>query len=226
MKKKGIAILVILALIGMVIALAFVKSMGETSIFTGRVSHGETLPYWQLTGEERETAIEIAMENETVRQYLGLGYNISGHSPDCIYRNDETGVAVGRVLLTKAGLGGSWYLHRQVFVYVNLNTGEVAGIDEGLEDFRLTEEQEKKAKQIALSDPEVKRILKGKDYEIVVGRPLVKMSSYEIPVAEGFSVMGSTEELIGASVKIVFTDGTVVLVDVSQEKGEVIRISQ
>jgi hypothetical protein len=71
----------------------------------------------------------------------------------------------------------------------------------------------------------VKRILNGKDYEIVVGRPLVKMSSYEIPIAEGFSVMGSTEDLIGASVKIKFTDGTIVTVYVSLEKGEVIRIS-
>ena len=74
-------------------------------------------------------------------------------------------------------------------------------------------------------DPEVKKILNGKDYEIEVGRPLVKMSSYEIPIAEGFSVMGSTEELIGASVKFKFTDGTIVPVHVSLEKEEVIRIS-
>ena len=39
-------------------------------------------------------------------------------------------------------------------------------------------------------DPEVKKILNGKEYEIEVGRPLVKMSSYEILIVEGFSVMG------------------------------------
>ena len=89
----------------------------------------------------------------------------------------------------------------------------------------LEEEQAEKAKHIALSDPEVKKILKGKDYEIEVGRPLVKMSSYEIPIVERFSVMGSTEELIGASVKFKFTDGTIVSVHVSLEKEEVIRIS-
>jgi hypothetical protein len=94
------------------------------------------------------------MQNETVKQYLDQGYNRSGHSPDCIYRNDETGITVGRVLLTKAGLGGRWYLHHQVFVYVNVNTEEITGIDEVLKDFRLTEEQEEKAKHIALSDPE------------------------------------------------------------------------
>ncbi len=225
MKKKGIVILVVLALIGVVIALGFVKSMGETSIFTMRVSYEEILQYWELTDEERHTAIEIAMQNETVKQYLDQGYNRSGHSPDCIFRNDETGITVGRVLLTKAGLGGRWYLHHQVFVYVNLNTGEVTGINEGLKDFRLTEEQEERAKHIALSDPEVKKILNGKDYEIEVGRPLVKMSSYEIPIAEGFSVMGSSEELIGASVKLKFTDGTIATVHVSLEKEEVIRIS-
>lgn len=54
---------------------------------------------------------------------------------------------------------------------------------------------------------------------------MVKMSSYEIPIAEGFSVMGITEELIGTSVKFKFTDGTIVPVHVSLEKEEVIRIS-
>lgn len=227
MKKKGIAILVVLALIGAVIALAFAGfvtiHVQQTGIFA--TSHEKTSPYWKLTGEERQTAIEIAMQNETVKQYLDQGYDISGHSPDCVYRNDETGITVGEVLLTKAGFGGRWYSHHYVFVYVNLNTGEVTGINEGLKDFRLTEEQEEKAKHIALSDPEVKKIVNGKDYEIEVGRPLVKMSSYEIPIAEGFSVMGSTEELIGASVKFKFTDGTIVHVHVSLEKEEVIRIS-
>ncbi|MFZ2070794.1 MAG: hypothetical protein WAV32_04205 [Halobacteriota archaeon] len=71
----------------------------------------------------------------------------------------------------------------------------------------------------------MKKILNGKEYEIEVGRPLVKMSSYEIPIAEEFSVMGSTEELIGASVKFKFTDGTTVPVHVSLEKEEVLRIS-
>ncbi|MGB2727903.1 MAG: hypothetical protein WBD09_05440 [Halobacteriota archaeon] len=223
MEKKGVAILVVLALIGVVIALAFVGSVTETGIFT--TSHEKTLPYWELTREERQTAYQIAMQNETVKQYLDLGYNRSGHSPDCIYRNDETGITVGEVLLSKRGFAGRWHLHHYVFVYVNLNTGEVTGINEGLKDFKLTEEQEEKVEHIALSNPEVKKILNGKDYEIEVGRPLVKMSSYEIPIAEGFSVMGSTEELIGASVKFKFTDGTIVHVHVSLEKEEVIRIS-
>jgi hypothetical protein len=87
---------------------------------------------------------------------------------------------VGEVLLSKPDFARKKYLHYYVSVYVNLNTGEVTGINEGLNDIRLTEEQVEKAKHIALSDPEVKRILNGKDYEIVVGRPLVKMSSYEI----------------------------------------------
>ncbi len=222
MNTKSIAILVVLALIGVVIALAFVKSVTEIGIFT--TSHEKTLPYWELTREERQTAYQIAMQNETVKQYLDQGYNISGHSPDCIYKNDETGITVADVLLTKAGYGGRWYSHHYVSVYVNLNTAEVTGIKEGPKDFKLTEEQEEKAKHIALSDTEVKKILNGKDYEIKVG-PLVKMSSYEIPIAEGFSVMDSTEELIGASVKFEFTDGTIVPVHVSLEKEEVIRIN-
>ncbi len=222
MKSKVIIIFAVLGVIGLVIALAFVGSVTYLKLSS---EAWKELPYWELTDEERQTAIEIAMQNETVKQYLDQGYNRSGHSPDCIYRNDETGITVGEVLLAKAGFGGRWYSHHYIFIYVNLNTGEVTGINEGLKDFRLTEEQAKKAKYIALSDPEVKKILNGKDYEIEVGRPLVKMSSYEIPIAEGFSVMGSTEELIGASVKFKFTDGTILPVHVSREQEEVIRIS-
>ena len=223
MKKKGIAILAVLALVGVVIAFAFV---GSVTYIMMSSEPWEELPYWKLTDEERQTAIEIANQNETVKQYLDQGYHITGHSPDCIYRNDETGITVGEVLLTKAGFAGKKYLHYYVSVYVNLNTEEVTGINEGLKDFRLTEEQARKAEHIALSDPEVEKILNGKDYEIEVGRPLVKMSSYEIPIAEGFSVMGSTEELIGASVKFKFTDGTIVSAHVSLEKEEVIRMKK
>ena len=222
MKNKIIIIFAVLGVIGLVIALAFVGSVTYLKLSS---EPWEELPYWKLTDEERQTAWEIAKQNETVKQYLDQGYHTTGHSPDCIYRNDETGITVGEVLLSKPGFAGKKYLHYYVSVYVNLNTGEVTGINEGLKDFRLTEEQAKKAEHIALSDPEVKKILNGKDYEIEVGRPLVKMSSYEIPIAEGFSVMGSTEELIGASVKIKFTDGTIVPVHISLEKEEVIRIS-
>jgi len=223
MKKKAIVILAVLGIIGLVIALAFV---GSVTYIMMSSEPWEELPYWKLTDEERQTAIEIANQNETVKQYLDQGYHITGHSPDCIYRNDETGITVGEVLLTKAGFAGKKYLHYYVSVYVNLNTEEVTGINEGLKDFRLTEEQARKAEHIALSDPEVEKILNGKDYEIEVGRPLVKMSSYEIPIAEGFSVMGSTEELIGASVKFKFTDGTIVSAHVSLEKEEVIRMKK
>jgi hypothetical protein len=222
MKKKVIVIFAVLGVIGLGIALAFVGSVAYLMISS---EPWEELPYWKLTDEERQTAYQIAMQNETVKQYIDHGYHTTGHRPDCIYRNDEMGITVGEVLLSKQGFAGKKYLNHHVFVYVNLNTEEVTGINEGLKDFRLTEDQAKKAEHIALSDPEVKKILKGKDYEIEVGRPLVKMSSYEIPIAEGFSVMGSTEELIGASVKFKLTDGTIVLVHVSLEKEEVIRIN-
>ncbi|HJH27201.1 MAG TPA: hypothetical protein C5S37_10670 [Methanophagales archaeon] len=222
MKKKAIVILAVLGIIGLVIALAFVGSVTYIMISS---EPWEELPYWKLTDEERQTAWEIAKQNETAKQYLDQGNHPTGHSPDCTHRNDETGITAGEGLLSKSGFAGKTYLHHHVLVYVNLNTGLVTGINEGLKDFRLTEEQEERANHIALSDPEVKKILNGKDYEIVVGRPLVKMSSYEIPIVEGFSVMGSTKELIGASVKFKFTDGTIVPVHVSLEKEEVIRIS-
>ncbi|MCK4736150.1 MAG: hypothetical protein KAT65_27095, partial [Methanophagales archaeon] len=115
MKKKAIVILAVLGVIGLVIALTFV---GSVTYLMMSSEPWEELPYWKLTDEERQTAIEIAMHNETVKQYIDQGYNRSGHRPDCIYRNDETGITVGVVLLTKAGLAGRWYSHHYVFVYV------------------------------------------------------------------------------------------------------------
>jgi len=211
----------LLALIGVGIAFAFVGFVAN-SPFKDIWIHQEPeeeLPYWKITEDQRQTAIEIAKQNETVKQYFGQGYEISRVSPTF---GNETGIIAAEVFLTKGDSKVS--LLKGVSVYVNLNTEEVTGIDEGPKDFRLTEKQEEKAKQIALSDPEVKKMLDGVDYEIKVG-PLLEKRLYEIPVAEGVSKMGSTEELIGASVKFKFTDGTIVSAHVSLEKEEVIRIS-
>jgi hypothetical protein len=133
-------------------------------------------------------AIEIAEKNETVKQYLNQGYEIS--DVGLALRNNETGVMVMGVLLTKdsskeSRLGG------RVSAYVNLKEGKVVGIEEeGAKEFRLTEEEEKKAKQIALSDPEVREKIEGRDYEIDVD-PLAEIKLTDIPLSANVSKIGS-----------------------------------
>ena len=168
-------------------------------------------------------AIEIAEKNETVKQYLEQGYEIS--EVGLALRNNETGVTVMSVLLTKdsskeSRLGGG------VSAYVNLKEGKVVGIEEeGAKEFRLTEEEEKKAKQIALSDPEVREKIEGRDYEIDVD-PLAEIKLTDIPLSANVSKIGSIQKKIGASVDFEFSDGTTLSVLVNLKKEEVIRIEE
>jgi serpin B len=176
-----------------------------------------------VSNPAEESAIEIAEKNETVKQYLNQGYEIS--EVGLALRNNETGVTVMSVLLTKdsskeSRLGGG------VSAYVNLKEGKVVGIEEeGAKEFRLTEEEEKKAKQIALSDPEVREKIEGRDYEIDVD-PLAEIKLTDIPLSANVSKIGSIQKKIGASVDFEFSDGTTLSVLVNLKKEEVIRIEE
>ena len=176
-----------------------------------------------VSNPAEESAIEIAEKNETVKQYLNQGYEIS--EVGLALRNNETGVTVMSVLLTKdsskeSRLGGG------VSAYVNLKEGKVVGIEEeGAKEFRLTEEEEKKAKQIALSDPEVREKIEGRDYEIDVN-PLAEIKLTDIPLSANVSKIGGIQKKIGASVDFEFSDGTTLSVLVNLKKEEVIRIEE
>lgn len=176
-----------------------------------------------VSNPTEERAIEIAKKNETVKQYLNQGYEIS--DVGLALRNNETGVTVMRVLLTKGSskesrLGGG------VSAYVNLKEGKVVGIEEErAKEFRLTEEEEKKAKQIALSDPEVREKIEGRDYEIDVD-PLAEIKLIHIPLSANVSKIGGIQKKIGASVDFEFSDGTTLSVLVNLKKEEVIRIEE
>lgn len=76
----------------------------------------------------------------------------------------------------------------------------------------LTEEQKEKAKEIALSDPEVKKEVEGKKYEIKISS--MKMISIKD---------GETMETTGISVNFEFEDGTRMNVLVDLDKEEVTR---
>ncbi|MBA7514216.1 hypothetical protein ES705_06241 [subsurface metagenome] len=176
-----------------------------------------------VSNPTEERAIEIAKKNETVKQYIEQGYEIS--EVGLALRNNETGVTVMSVLLTKGSskesrLGGG------VSAYVNLKEGKVVGIEEeGAKEFGLTEEEEKKAKQIALSDPEVREKIEGRDYEIDVD-PLAEIKLIDIPLSANVSKIGGIQKKIGASVDFEFSDGTTLSVLVNLKKEEVIRIEE
>jgi len=77
----------------------------------------------------------------------------------------------------------------------------------------LTEEQKEKAKEIALSDPEVKKIVEGKRYEIKVTQMIMSRV-----------VDGRVEETGEISVYFEFEDGSWMEVLVDLDKEEVKRI--
>lgn len=76
----------------------------------------------------------------------------------------------------------------------------------------LTEEQKEKAKEIALSDPEVKKIVEGKRYEIKVTPMIMTV------------INGETKKTTKISVNFEFEDGTRMKVFVDLDKEEVTRI--
>ena len=79
----------------------------------------------------------------------------------------------------------------------------------------LTDEERKEAKQIALADPEVQKLIDGKDYEI--GH-----------IGEGYGVRvggdGQRSEMRFASLELL-VEGMIYYVHIDLEKGEVTRIS-
>lgn len=253
MEEKGIAILIMLALIGIGMAFAFVGLMvsgtGTTPedvwMYQEPVK-GELTSFPALTEEQRQKAIEIAKENETVKQYLDQGYEIGSRS--FIFTNipkHEAEIADVYVTLTK---DKDW-----VFANVDLNEekvtgilksrGEIAGLEMreggkikavneteiriaigGKEGTRirtpevraLTEEEREKAKVVALSDLEVQNVIAGKNYELAIKSTGIIITNEAGEVETKFS---------GASVTFELEDGTIYFVHVDLEKGKVIRIS-
>lgn len=252
MEEKGIAILIMLAFVGIGMAFLFVGLMvsgtgtSHEDVWMYQKSMKEELTSFpMLTEDQRQKAIEIAKQNETVKQYLEQGYEMPGISS--IFSNisgGETAITDVYVTLRK---DKEW-----VFANVDLNEekvseilrshGEVAGLEtrEGgkikavneteiriavggggkliraPEVRELTEEEREKAREIALSDPEVQNIIKGKNYETEIGPIGVIITNETGGVETKFN---------GASVMFTLKDGTIYFVHVDLEKGKVIRIS-
>jgi hypothetical protein len=240
MKEGGIAILIMLAFIGMGMAFAFVGLMisGTGTSYEDVWMYQEPLKeefklLLMLTEEQQQKAIEIAKQNETVKQYLDQGYEMEGVSATFTTPTTE-----GVVVTLKGDKKES------IYAIVDLNEGKVAEIDrlsgEGMmvkgnetgiriaiggkeskliraPDIReLTEEERAKAREIALSDLEVQNIINGKNYEMEI-RPTGVIITNEVGEIE--------TKFSGASVMFELEDGTIYFVHVDLEKGKVIRMS-
>ena len=257
MKEKGIAILVVLALIGVGMVFASVGLMMRRTgaphedvwMYQNPLKPPNISPKMQvsmLTEEERQNAIQIAKQNETVKEYLERGYKMLGISSTFgNISGSETAITDVYVTLNK---DKDW-----VFANVDLSEEEVTGIlksrgeiaglemredgevkavnETGLriaiggwegklikapEVRELTEEERERAREIALSDPEVQNIINGKSYEMKI-RPAGVIITTEAGEVE--------TKFNGASVMFELEDGTIYFVHVDLEKGKVIRIS-
>jgi len=248
MELKNFTILTVLALIGVGMAFAFVGLgvNGESSskdVWMYQKHMPVAVPVGKLpmlTEEQRQVAIEIAKQNETVRQYLEQGYAMLGARS--IFGNVSDGEAeiVGMhvsLRKNKEWIFASIDLDKKRVIEILRSSGEIGvlGIQEeneteiriaiGGKDGKLirvpevrelTEEEREKASEVALSDPEVQNIINGNNYEMEI-RPTGVIITNEAGEVE--------TKFNGASVMFELEDGTIYFVHVDLEKGKVIRIS-
>jgi len=88
MQEKSIAILIMLAFIGIGMAFLFVGLMvygtgtphEDVWMYQNPAKAAQTVQMPMLTEEQHQKAIEIAEQNETVKQYLERGYKMLGIS--------------------------------------------------------------------------------------------------------------------------------------------------
>ena len=119
----------------------------------------------ELTAEERQKAIDIALSDSKVKDLLdGREYEI-----DYVELNGLDTYALVEIHFPNASEGDLWYLS----VLVNLDKKTVVDVlPEGMDEFvlppdkPLTPEEEKQAINIALSDPNVKELLEGREYNV------------------------------------------------------------
>lgn len=242
--------MVVLALIGTGMAFAFVGLMvggaPHEDVWMYQSSPKKLLEIPTLTEEQRQKAIEIAKQNETVKQYLEQGYEIARVCPIENLSKEEEAMDVVSVDVS-LGKDKEW-----VYANIDLDKREVTRIlklDGEIEGFemrkgkikavneteiriaigggegklirapevrKLTEEEREKAREVALPDPEVQNLIKGKNYEMEI-RPTGVIIINEAGEVE--------TKFNGASVMFELEDGTVYFVHVDLGKDKVIRIS-
>ncbi len=252
MNQKSIAILIMLAFIGMGMAFLFVGLMvsgtgtSHEDVWIYQSSPKKLLEIPMLSEKQRQMAIEIAKQNETVKQYLEQGYEIARVCPiGNLSKEEEAMDAVSvdvSLVKDKEWVYANIDLDKREVTRILKLDGEVAGFEmqngkikavneteiritiggkEGKlirapEVRELTEEEREKAREVALSDPEVQNIIKGKNYEMEI-RPTGVIITNEAGEVE--------TKFDGVSVMFELEAGTIYFVHVDLEKGKVIRIS-
>jgi hypothetical protein len=241
-----------LAFIGMGMAFLFVGLMvsgtgtSHEDVWMYQSSPKKLLEIPMLSEKQRQMAIEIAKQNETVKQYLEQGYEIARVCPIGNLSKEEEAIDAVSVdvflVKDKEWVYANIDLDKREVTRILKLDGEVAGFEMQKGKIKavneteiriaiggkvgklirapkvreLTEEEREKARDVALSDPEVKNIMNRKNYEMEI------KSTGMIIINEAGEVETKFD---GASLTFELEDGTVYFVHVDLEKGKVIRIS-
>lgn len=256
MDKKGIAVLTMLALIGVGMAFTFVGLMvsgtgtshEDVWMYQKPVKEEDTFP--TLIEDQRQKAIEITKQNETMKQYLDQGYEIIGVGSFGNISKKEKAMEEMDVVNVYVALRKDKEL---VSANVDLNEEKVTEILKSRVEIAELEIRESKIKAVnetelrmvvigvmegkQIKAPEVRKLTeeeREKAIEIAFSDPevqnIIKGKNYETEIKPMGMVIineaGEVEtEFNGASVVFELEDGTVYFVHVDIEKGKVIRIS-
>lgn len=248
MDKKGIAVLTMLALTGMGMAFAFVGLMvsgtSHEDVWTYQQPMKEKFTFTTLTEDLRQRAIEIAKQNETVKQCLEQGYEIIGVGSFGNISKSEKAIVYVTLRKDKELVSANVDLDEEKITTILRSKVEIAELEiqevgriktmnetetrivvvsgrerkqiKAPEVRELTEEEREEAKEITLSDPEVQNIINGMNYTIEI-KPMGMIIINEVGEVE--------TEFDGASVSLRLEVGTIYFVHVDLENGKVIRTS-
>lgn len=216
---KGVMLMLSLAFIGVGMAFAFVALIGSGGGGAFRVSdvwaYYNSLPV--LSRGDAEKAIDIALQNGSVQHYISEGYDIAG-----VISENRREVYVNlcknrSCICALVDLDASKV--EQIIATDDVNSITMT-TEEGEKSLtiyhsaELSDDEKERAKEIALSDPEVKHIIAHRKYDINV------KSSTVIILDEHNRIKGAK----CASV-VIHTNNTCYFVHVDLKKGEVVRIS-
>jgi len=116
-----------------------------------------------LTEEERTKAIELAINDPEVKEWLGKGYEIYEVVP---FPTEYEGIRMCMVYILTNEQKPPWVPGITLEVFVDWNQEKVYGFDFYLKLASLTETQKEEVMSIALADPAVLEMIEDKEYEI------------------------------------------------------------
>jgi len=183
MKRKQIQGLGLVEAVSLALVVALIGTVGYIVLLsddTFKLSQNEVEPQppipalphdaQNLTEEEREKAIELAVSDPGVKEWLEKGYEIYKVVPLPLpplpphSTGYDTRPCIVYILTEEQEL--PWVLGVTLKVSVDLNQEKVHGFDFNLNLASLREDQKEEVLRIALADPEVLEIIGDEEYEI------------------------------------------------------------